>query len=81
MKKWNVDLPITGYFTVEGVEAETEEDAIEAAMEADYDIDNMTEWEVAEHAARGTVNYAVLRHGSAEEWVEVEESTAASVAE
>ena len=64
-KRWAVTLPITGTIYVE-VEAETEKEAINAALVSDYDSDEM-QWEVHRHVVRGNVFYGMQCDAEAEE--------------
>jgi hypothetical protein len=60
MKKYSVDVPISGFINVE-VEAEDKKDAIDKAFESeDLKLDNIVEWEAHEHICEGNVCYAVL---------------------
>lgn len=71
MKGYSVAVPFTGvvYLTVE---AETEQDAIEFAMNADVTLEvegnevDTYEWEMHEHVTTGNVFYGVRNDISAE---------------
>lgn len=59
MKKYYVEIPITGYVSVE-VEANSKEEAIEKAWESpDLSLNNVVEWEAHERISKGNVSYAV----------------------
>lgn len=59
MKKYFVEIPITGYVSVE-IEANSKEEAIEKAWESpDLSLDNVVEWEAHEYISKGNVSYAV----------------------
>lgn len=64
-KTYNVSIPTTGiaYFTVE---AESEEEAIEAALSGDYEHHDH-EWEYREHMNSGWVSHLMLNDAEAEE--------------
>lgn len=55
MAKFNVTIPIAGHAFLE-VEAESQEEAIQAAMEQ-VTLDHVEEWEPLEHFTRGNVCY------------------------
>ncbi len=57
MKTWSVTLPISGHAYLE-VEAETEEEAIDAAMNA-CSIDEVETWEPLRRINQGNVCYAM----------------------
>lgn len=57
MKRYTVLLPITGVICVE-VEAETEKDAIDAALSSDdLTTDKIEEWEAHRQIVKGNVFY------------------------
>lgn len=58
MKKWLVELPITGYVLIEDIEADTREQAIEKAFEMAV-IEDIQEWAPCANVTRGNVSYAV----------------------
>lgn len=59
MKKWSVAVPISGVIHVE-VEAEAEEEAMEAAFNSeDLTLDNIEEWEAHRKIVQGNVCYAL----------------------
>lgn len=67
MKKYLVNLPITGYISIE-VEAKNEEMAIDKAFESEEcNLDNLIEWEACESVCEGNVCYAILTDAEAEE--------------
>lgn len=67
MKKYLVNLPITGYISIE-VEAENEEMAIDKAFESEEcNLDNLIEWEACESVCEGNVCYAILTDAEVEE--------------
>ena len=65
MPKYNVMLPITGYVVVE-INAASEKVAIAAALEKDFDIEQIEEWEVHEQVEEGNVSYGSLSRACAE---------------
>jgi hypothetical protein len=68
MKTWTVLLPIAGTLSISGIEAETEEEAIEKAFEIPYDEKaHDLEWEQFEHLTQGNVLYPSTNDASAEE--------------
>lgn len=58
MKNYGVLLPITGQIYVE-VEAETEEDAIEKALEAELLRENIEEWDAHKKIVRSNIFYGL----------------------
>lgn len=64
---WSVAIPITGviYTEVEGVE--TEEEAIEAALEQSFKSKDISEWEMHRRVVQGNVCHAHTREATAEE--------------
>ena len=56
-KKWGVTLPIAGSIYVE-VEADTEDDAIEAALSCDVSSSDINDWDMMKAITRGNVCYA-----------------------
>jgi hypothetical protein len=67
MKRYSVDVPISGYINIE-VEADTEEDAIRTALESDdLKIDNVVEWEAHEKICEGNVCNAIFWEAEATE--------------
>lgn len=54
MNTYNVRIPITGVVDVE-VEAENEDEAIEAAMQKEVSTDDITEWETCRQIVQGNV--------------------------
>lgn len=67
MKKYLINLPITGYISIE-VKAENEEMAIDKAFESEEcNLDNLIEWEACKSVCEGNVCYAILTDVVAEE--------------
>jgi hypothetical protein len=67
MKKFSVNVPISGYINLE-VKADSEEDAIEKALSSvDLNLDNIVEWEGHEHLNEGNVCHAIFWNAEAEE--------------
>lgn len=54
MKKYNVRIPVTGVVDVE-VDAENEEEAIEAALQKEISNKDLTEWETCREVVQGNV--------------------------
>lgn len=67
MKRFNVTLPITGVIYVDDIEAETEKEAIEKAMEQPLTIDQVEEWQTHEQIVEGNVFHGHTNKASAEE--------------
>lgn len=65
MKTWEVTLPIVGT-AFATVTAETESEAIEAAMDV-VRQENIEEWQAVHYVVRGNVCYAPTREAFAEE--------------
>ena len=65
MKTWSVQVPITGYI-LNDVQAETKEAAIKAAMEAEYGVGDIEEWDTHRVIARGNICYATVNEVNAE---------------
>ncbi|WP_345820572.1 hypothetical protein ABC766_00505 [Methylobacterium fujisawaense] len=65
MATYSVMLPITGY-VVADVEADSEKEAIEKALDLNYSAKDIEEWEVHEYTNRGNVAYGVCTEASAE---------------
>lgn len=51
MTRWNVTIPITGYVSVI-VEAGDEEDAIEKAMDYEFDANDIEEWDITDRIVK-----------------------------
>lgn len=66
-KRWSVCVPFTGYVVVEVEGPETEQDAIDAAMEEELNYKKAEEVEFHRHVVQGNVCYATMRAASAEE--------------
>lgn len=71
MKRYSVSIPITGYVIVE-IDAESEEAAIEAALDTEITSDLIEEWETHRQVTRGNVCSAILNSAEAEEIGEAE---------
>jgi hypothetical protein len=66
MKTWGVSLPITGVAYVE-VRADSEEEAIEAAMGGEYlDNESIQTWEAHRYVNRGNVVHGDLGEAEAQ---------------
>ena len=65
LKNWDVSLPMSGKLFVT-VEAESEEDAIEKALNSDLTTDMLEEWEAHEKICEGNVCHAVHWDAEAE---------------
>jgi len=65
-KRWSVQVPITGFVVIE-VEADDEESAIDAALEASPITDDIQEWEMHRYTNRGNVAYGSCTEANAEE--------------
>lgn len=71
MKKFDVTLPISGTLFIPDVEAETEEEAIEKAMNTSYDPhQHELMWNTEEQLVQGNVFYGELNKAYAEESVD-----------
>lgn len=67
MKRYSVQLPISGY-VIKEVEADNATDAIKKALrESNFDRSEIEEWEVHERITRGNVCYALCNDANAEE--------------
>lgn len=72
MPKYNVTLPFVGALCVDDVEADSEQEAIEKAMEmVDVTVEDgpesyVTEWSTVEAVTRGNVCYAPVNDARAE---------------
>lgn len=67
MKTYYVEVPITGTINIE-VQASSEQEAIEKALESDdLKTENITEWEAHEHVIQGNVFYGSLSSAEAVE--------------
>jgi hypothetical protein len=66
MKTWEVTLPVSGlvYTTVE---AESEEEAIEKALNGDYTLEDIQEWSTHEKIVQGNICYAIQWQAEATE--------------
>lgn len=64
MATYSVKVPITGYLYVD-VEAESEKEAIAAALEADTKLQDVEEWSVHEHITQGHFFYGLLNSANA----------------
>lgn len=70
---WSVRVPMSGFVVVE-VEATSEEQAIEAALESDdLIIANIEQCDFHAHIVRGNVFYGILNEPEAEDLGAVEE--------
>lgn len=68
MKTWYVTLPIAGTISIGGVEAETEDEAIEKALEMAYkEGEHDIEWEKMRCLTQGNCNYFATNDASADE--------------
>lgn len=66
MATYGVSLPITGSVYVE-VEANSEEEAIEKALESEVTSDDIEGWETHQQIVQGNVFYGQLNEAHAEE--------------
>jgi hypothetical protein len=66
MASYTVMLPISGKLFVE-VEADSEDAAIEAAMQSTLTLDLVEEWEAHREVLRGNVFYGIAREAYAEQ--------------
>lgn len=66
MKTYLVRLPITGSVDVE-IEADNEDAAIEAALNSEISIDDITEWDVCKQIVTGNVFWGIINEAEAEE--------------
>jgi hypothetical protein len=53
MPKFDVSLPVIGFVMIEDIEAESEEEAIEKAMNKGHLIDDIVEFEVLDKICEG----------------------------
>ena len=68
MPRYNVCLPLTGIIYVDDVEADSETDAVEKAMESqEIKTSNIEEWEVTDKIVSGNVFYGRQNEAYAEE--------------
>jgi hypothetical protein len=68
MKTWYVTLPIAGTIGIAGVEAETEQEAIDIALSMEYkEGEHDIEWEQLEHMTEGNCNNFSTNDASAKE--------------
>ena len=59
MKEYTVLVPITGYVEVI-VDAESEQDAIDKAMDdEDINLDDVVEWDMTQHITEGNIFYGI----------------------
>lgn len=65
-KRWSVAIPITGVIYDE-VTAESEEQAIKVAMEKDYKVSDIFEWETHRKIVQGNCFNGYANSASAEE--------------
>lgn len=66
MRKFSVAVPMTGVFFVE-VDAEDEEKAIDLAMQKDFKIEDLENWEIHRYIVRGNVFYGDYSEAEAED--------------
>ena len=67
MKRWDVYLPITGIAHV-SVEAETQQEAIDAAFQSDeVTAESIDTWDVHRHVTRANVYHGMLNYAYAQE--------------
>ena len=64
---WQVSIPITGVIYAEVRDCETEEDAIEKAMEMNFTIKDIAEWGMHRHVVQGNVFHGHTERASADE--------------
>lgn len=68
MKTYTVTLPVTGSVSMYGIEAESEEEAIEKALNIPYDKNQHDLiWNIEEKIVQGNVFYGELSEAYAEE--------------
>lgn len=73
MKRYTVKVPIVAVCYVE-VEAESEKEAIDLALESDdVSLENVEEWEPLEHITQGNVIYTYHNDAEVVEEEEIEE--------
>ena len=66
-KRYRVDLPFTGYVSIE-VDAKDEDEAIQNALDSDIDLENdLVEIDYHKRVCKGNVLYAVKNEAEAEE--------------
>lgn len=66
MKTYSVTIPITGIIYVE-VEADSRKEAIEKAMDLDFQSKDIEEWETHKQIVQGNVFYGVRNEATADE--------------
>lgn len=66
MKKYSVTVPITGIIFTE-VEAESEEGAIDKALEAAYTFEDISEWDTCRQIVRGNIFYGHTNEAEADQ--------------
>jgi hypothetical protein len=65
MATYSVKLPISGYVLAD-VEAASEKEAIQKAMDHDFRLADIEEWQVMEYLSQGNISYASCNEASAE---------------
>lgn len=65
--KYNVTLPITGTVFISDIEADSEEEAIEKAMEANITTEDIEEWNTHERIVEGNVFRGMQNEAEAQE--------------
>lgn len=66
MKTFAVRLPITGFICAE-VEAQSEKEAIELALDTPFTTGDIERWDTTEYVTQGNVCYAMLSRAEADE--------------
>lgn len=66
LKTYAVRLPITGVIDI-NIEAESEDDAIEKALDSDITSDDISEWETCRQIVQGNVFHGHTNEAEAQE--------------
>ena len=66
MTLYTVRIPITGYVSAL-IDADDEDEALEKAMDCDYDYTDIEEWDITETIVQGRVFYGFLNNAEVEE--------------
>ena len=66
MTLYTVKIPITGYVSAL-IDADDEDEALEKAMNCDYDYTDIEEWDITETIVQGRVFYGFLNNADVKE--------------
>ena len=66
MTLYTVKIPITGYISAL-IDADDEDEALEKAMDCDYENTDIEEWDITETIVQGRMFYGILNNAEVTE--------------